>query len=56
MHLHYGAPKDEAYAFCSMAVDMRVTQVVDYANGIHAMISKSYFTGSQYAAKNGLLL
>jgi len=56
LHAQYGMPKDEAYAFCSMAVDMRVTQVVDYAMGIHAMIAKSYFVGSQYAAKNSLLL
>jgi len=56
LYAHYGIPKDEAYAFCSMAVDMRVTQVVDYAMGIHAMIAKSNFAGSQYAAKNTLLL
>jgi threonine dehydrogenase-like Zn-dependent dehydrogenase len=41
LNVHYGMPDDEGYAFCSMAVDLRVTQVVDFALGIHAMIPKS---------------
>jgi acetamidase/formamidase len=53
---YYGLPEDEAYAFCSMAVDLRVTQVVDYALGIHAMIPKACFSGKRNSKKNGLLL
>ncbi len=29
LNLHYGMPVDEAYAFCSMAVGLYVTQLVD---------------------------
>ena len=39
-----------------MAVDLHVTQLVDYTLGIHAMIPKSVFVGKQYAEKNELLL
>jgi acetamidase/formamidase len=39
-----------------MAVDLHVTQVVDYTLGIHAMIPKEYFIGERFASKNGLLL
>jgi len=39
-----------------MAVDLHVTQLVDYTLGIHAMIPKGSFVGSQYAKKNTLLL
>ncbi len=46
----------DSYAFCSMAVDLRVTQVVYLAKGIHAMIPKSYFVGDNYAKKTTLLL
>ena len=56
LNKHYGLPKDEAYAFCSMAVDLHVTQLVDYTLGIHAMIPKACFVGSQYEKKNALLL
>lgn len=56
LNAHYGMSDDEAYAFCSMAVDLHVTQVVDYVQGIHAMIPKSCFAGSQYVAQNSLLL
>jgi acetamidase/formamidase len=56
LNKHYGMPEMEAYAFCSMAVDLHVTQLVDYTLGIHAMIPKACFTGSQYAKKNGLLI
>lgn len=52
----YGLEPMEAYAFCSMAVDLHVTQLVDYTLGIHAMIPKASFVGAQYARKNGLLL
>ena len=56
LNKYYGIPDMEGYAFCSMAVDLHVTQVVDYALGIHAMIPKSVFVGKQYAGKNTLLL
>jgi acetamidase/formamidase len=38
-----GLTRDEAYAFCSLAVDLRVTQLVDDTKGIHAMLAKSLF-------------
>ena len=53
---HYGIPELEGYAFCSQAVDLHVTQLVDYTKGIHAMIPKGYFFGKQYAGKNTLLI
>ena len=53
---HYGIPELEGYAFCSQAVDLHVTQLVDYTKGIHAMIPKDYFVGKQYAGKNTLLI
>lgn len=56
LNKYYGLPELEAYAFCSMAVDLHVTQLVDYTMGIHAMIPKTCFVGSQYAQKNTLLL
>jgi len=38
-----GMSRDEAYALCSLAVDLRVTQLVDGTKGIHAMLPKSIF-------------
>jgi acetamidase/formamidase len=38
-----GVTPHDAYALCSVAVDLRVTQVVDGNKGIHAMIPKSVF-------------
>jgi acetamidase/formamidase len=38
-----GLTKNEAYALCSLAVDFRITQVVDGNKGVHAMIPKSIF-------------
>ncbi len=35
--------RDEAYSLASIAVDFRVSQMVDVNNGIHAMIPKSIF-------------
>jgi acetamidase/formamidase len=37
-----GLPADDAYMFSSLAVDMRVTQLVDGNKGIHAMLPKRY--------------
>ena len=38
-----GMSRDEAYILCSIAMDLRVTQLVDGTKGIHAMIAKSIF-------------
>ena len=38
-----GLTRDEAYALCSLAVDLRVTQAVDQTKGVHAMLAKSIF-------------
>jgi acetamidase/formamidase len=38
-----GIPRDEAYILCSLAADLRVTQLVDSTKGVHAMIAKSIF-------------
>ncbi|MBM9616580.1 acetamidase/formamidase family protein [Desulfobulbus rhabdoformis] len=56
LHKYYGLPELEAYAFCSQAVDLQVTQLVDYTLGIHAMIPKSCFVGEQYKERNQLLI
>lgn len=36
-----GMPRDEAYALCSFAVDLHVTQTVNNVKGVHAMLKKS---------------
>jgi acetamidase/formamidase len=36
-----GIHKDEAYALCSFAGDLHVTQTVNGVKGVHAMIAKS---------------
>jgi acetamidase/formamidase len=38
-----GLTPDDAYSLCSLAVDLRVTQLVDDHKGIHAMIPKDIF-------------
>jgi acetamidase/formamidase len=38
-----GLSRDEAYVLCSLAADLRVTQVVDQTKGVHATIAKSIF-------------
>jgi acetamidase/formamidase len=35
--------REDAYLLCSLAVDLRVTQLVDGTKGVHAMIPKSMF-------------
>ena len=40
-----GLPPEDAYMFSSLAVDMRVTQLVDGNKGIHAMLPKRYANG-----------
>lgn len=39
----HGLTKGDAYALSSLAVDLRVTQIVDGNKGIHAMIPKAIF-------------
>jgi acetamidase/formamidase len=36
-----GMPRGEAYALCSFACDLRVTQTVNNVKGVHAMMAKS---------------
>jgi acetamidase/formamidase len=38
-----GISREDAYLLASVAMDLRVTQVVDGAKGIHAVIPKSIF-------------
>ena len=38
-----GLSTEDAYSLCSLAVDFRVTQIVDGNKGIHSMIPKSIF-------------
>ncbi|MCG8563437.1 MAG: amidase, partial [Hyphomicrobiales bacterium] len=39
-----GITRAEAYALCSLAADLRVTQVVNGAKGIHVMLDRRYLT------------
>ena len=34
--------REEAYALCSLAADLRVTQVVNQSKGIHIMLDRAY--------------
>ena len=36
-----GITREEAYSLCSVAADLRVTQLVNQNKGIHAMLAKS---------------
>lgn len=38
-----GLSREDAYGLASLAVDFRVSQMVDVQNGIHAMIPKEIF-------------
>ena len=38
-----GLTPDDAYSLSSLAVDLRITQIVDGNKGIHAMIPKAIF-------------
>ena len=37
---HSGLSREQAYAFCSLAVDFRVTQTVNGEKGVHGMLKK----------------
>ena len=39
----FGLPRGEAYRLISLAIDLRITQLVDQKVGVHAMIPKSIF-------------
>jgi len=39
-----GIKSQEAYALCSLAADVRITQVVNGAKGVHVMFDKRYLT------------
>jgi acetamidase/formamidase len=39
-----GSTRLDAYSLCSVAVDFRITQVVDGKKGVHGMLPKSIFT------------
>jgi len=41
--LRAGLARERAYSLASLAVDFRVTQMVDVNNGVHAMIPKAIF-------------
>jgi acetamidase/formamidase len=38
-----GLSREEAYALCSLAGDLHVTQAVDQTKGVHVTIAKSIF-------------
>jgi acetamidase/formamidase len=38
-----GMDRDAAYVLCSVALDLRVTQLVDQTKGIHGLLAKSLF-------------
>ena len=40
-----GISREDAYTLCSLAADLRVTQVVNGNKGIHCMIEKKYLSG-----------
>ena len=40
-----GLAKAEAYALCSLAADLRITQVVNGNKGVHVMLDKRYLKG-----------
>ncbi len=37
-----GISREDAYTLCSLAADLRVTQVVNGAKGIHVMLEKAH--------------
>lgn len=39
-----GITRAEAYMFCSLAADLRITQTVNREKGVHMMIAKDFFT------------
>ena len=39
----YDIHRDDGYTICSLAVDLRVTQIVNGVKGVHAMLPKNIF-------------
>jgi acetamidase/formamidase len=37
-----GTTRQQAYALCSLAADVRITQVVNGSKGVHVMLDKRY--------------
>jgi acetamidase/formamidase len=37
----YGLNREDAYVFCSLAVDLRITQLVNGHKGVHAIVAKA---------------
>jgi acetamidase/formamidase len=37
-----GLSREDAYTLCSLAADLRITQVVNQSKGVHAMLEKRY--------------
>ncbi|MGH6671251.1 MAG: acetamidase/formamidase family protein [Xanthobacteraceae bacterium] len=46
-----GLSREDAYTLCSLAADLRVTQVVNGAKGIHVMLEKAHLRGTAMAAR-----
>ena len=44
-----GLTRQEAYALCSLVADLRVTQVVNGAKGVHVMLEKRYLAPARRA-------
>ena len=47
-----GIAKSEAYALCSIAADLRVTQTVNGVKGVHAMMAKGLIGTSGEGAQS----
>jgi acetamidase/formamidase len=45
-----GISREDAYTLCSLAADLRVTQVVNGSKGIHVMLEKAHLRGPSRAA------
>jgi acetamidase/formamidase len=43
---NYGIDRDDAYAFCSTAVDLHITQLVNGHKGVHALVAKDLLPSS----------
>jgi acetamidase/formamidase len=46
-----GMSREDAYTLCSLAADLRVTQVVNGSKGIHIMLEKAHLRGSDRTAR-----
>lgn len=45
-----GIKAEQAYMLASLAVDLRITQLVNTVKGVHAMLPKSLFIGGQFGS------